>query len=384
MEENSLKYNINTSSDASIFHQMPAAIHVYENTFFINYEDKEVIKIADNKILMTNIKNLKINQLQKQKTQTLKTLEILEPSIVLFLENGGPGHFHFIYDVLLEVEAIKSILSDVKIKIINLGNELEFVGAVRYLKEKGFFRAYDLTDEDVIDLSDIGQLNISSLFFINTKYNPVASKIVNYNFTMRRLEDMNTWGKFSVNALRSRFIDHNDKNKIFITRLLENDKYRKIIEAMRKTINQEPLSEEEDTILFGRQISDYKELLGRVMDREEEILLEKMFSDAGYRIVNPNEYGDMHAQADMFNSAKYVVGLSGAAFINCCFCSKDAEVLVLNPSDKYTFAHDKIIESFGIKAYLCPKRMPWKDKPNTAKEIFDAVKRNHPQFLDMV
>jgi hypothetical protein len=364
------------------FYEMPTTIRVYENVFYIDYEDKEIFSVANNVLSVTKIKNLKVEQSQKQKH--LEALEILEPSVVIFLENAGPGHFHFMYEVLAEIEAILNFIPKAKIKIVNLGDELEFSELTNYLKEKGFFNAYNLNDEDIINLKNFSSLKIKEFFFINTAYNSVASKIANYQLNLGMEEDLNAWGSLFADSIRSRFVSQKPENKIFITRLNENDNYREVVKAMKKTIDKEELSEKEKSILSGRNISDYPELVGRLMLREEEILLEKMFRDAGYKIINPDKYGDIYGQSRLFNSAKYIAGLSGAAFINCCFCNSDAEVLVLNPSDVYTFVHDKIVESFGIKTYLCPKRMPWREEVRTAKEIFDAVKRNHPQFLDMI
>jgi hypothetical protein len=110
-----------------------------------------------------------------------------------------------------------------------------------------------------------------------------------------------------------------------------------------------------------------------------------LFEYHGYTVVNPGDRGSVSEQAKLFNSAKYVAGLAGAGFMNCLFCNSETQVLVLNAGDGYRFPHDKVVESFGLKTFLCPQRMPWRPwdtEALTAQAILDTVKKNYPNFLD--
>ena len=130
---------------------------------------------------------------------------------------------------------------------------------------------------------------------------------------------------------------------------------------------------------------DYVEWTDRVPSKKDEERIEKFFKESGYEIVDLSDYPSLFDQAKLFNSAKYVVGLAGASFLNTMFCSKQANILVLNTADSYNFPHETYIKYFGVKnSFVTPRRKLWKEMPNSASHIISEVKRNNPEFLGML
>ncbi|MBO0799178.1 MAG: DUF563 domain-containing protein, partial [Blastocatellia bacterium] len=66
----------------------------------------------------------------------------------------------------------------------------------------------------------------------------------------------------------------------------------------------------------------------RQLENEEEI--KSLCVEAGFEVIRPDDYS-LRQQAELFNSAKIVVGVKGAALTNLLFCTSSASAVVLAP-----------------------------------------------------
>jgi hypothetical protein len=368
------------------FYDMPALIETRQGRIetgqgkkiYLDYKDKNVFSILNDTNIMVEIKDLLVSNHSLPENLKLPAIEFSDPIILWAAEYSRMSYFHLIHNVFASIDIIQSFVPNATVKIIGLGERDELLSLFSYLNDLGLSKAYGIKLEDFLFIDDYSHLKAKSVYMIDTEYDGLTSKIVESRGVMGNEKNLNAWGKKFAKSMRNKFIY---PQKIFISRLAENDSYRKVYEVIKKIKNGETLSEEEKKIEFNEDWFEASQTSSRLMDRLQERLLEEMFRERGYLVVNPGGLGDIHNQARLFNSAKYIVGLAGAGFINCCFCSPGAKVLVLNAGDGYTFPHDKIVQSFGVEASLCPKRMPWKNETPTAEYIFNQVKSQHPDFL---
>jgi hypothetical protein len=371
------------------FVPMPASITVAESDFSISYEDGNAFSILKNSISMVEIKNLSIKKLPKYQSSDLLNLELSRPTFLWSVDYpDNIPYYHLLYNILASFEAIKSKIPNIDFKIVGIASREMFLKCIDYLNSLNILEIYKITEKDLLFLDDYDSLNISSLWIVDTTYDKITSKIIEGNqLNMGDINQLNSWGKTLSRLIKDSVLSSSGRpSKIFISRLKENDEYRKIKNTIIKNHFKKDLSVDEKIMLAASKDNYESQNMGsRLLDRDEEILLEKLFEYHGYTVVNPGDLGSVSEQAKLFNSAKYVAGLAGAGFMNCLFCNSEAQVLVLNAGDGYRFPHDKVVESFGLKTFLCPQRMPWRPwdaEALTAQAILDTVKKNYPNFLD--
>jgi hypothetical protein len=369
------------------FFPMPASIKTAELDFSISYEDKNAFGILNNSMSMVEIKNLSIDKLSKYQSSDLLKLELSRPTFLYSVDyTGSISYYHLVHNILASFEAIKSKIPDVDFKIIGVTSRDWFLKCIDYLNSLNILEIYKITEKDLLFLDDYDSLSINSLWFVDTTYDLITSKIARNQLNMGNIKQLNSWGETLPKLIKNRiFSSVGLPAKIFISRLKENDEYRKTRDTIIKLQHKESFSEEEQIFINSSKFNyEYQNMGARLLDRDEEILLEKLFEQHGYTVVNPADLGSISEQAKFFSSAKYVAGLAGAGFMNCLFCDPETQVLVLNAGDGYKYPHDKVVESFGLKTFLCPKRMPWRPwgtEIPTAQSIFDTVKKNHLNFL---
>ena len=370
------------------FYLMPASIKTAELDFSISYEDKNAFGILNNSMSMVEIKNLSIDKLPKYQSSDLLKLELSRPTFLYSVDYpGNVSYYHLVHNILASFEVIKLMIPDVDFKIIGVTSRDWFLKCIDSLNSLNILEVYKITEKDLLFLEDYDSLNISSLWLVDTTYDEITSKIAKNNVNMGDIQQLNLWGKTVLKLIKNRVLSSSGlPNKIFISRLKENDEYRKTRNKIIELQDKENFSEEDQIFISSAKFEyEYQNMGARLLDRDEEILLEKLFEQHGYTVVNPADLGSISEQAKFFSSAKYVAGLAGAGFMNCTFCDSETQVLVLNAGDGYRYPHDKVVESFGLKTFLCPKRMPWRPwgtETLTAQSIFDAVKKDHGNFLE--
>jgi hypothetical protein len=367
-------------SPKQYFYDTPLSAEVLGKKYLIEYQEKKQAFVAP-KLPVYKVKNLLISS-----DKTAEPLRISDPTVVLGINSSGLwGYFHLIHNILAEIELIKKLYPKTQIKVLQMCEEGDFDYFVRELKRLGIFEAYEISDLDIIDLTTAKSLIIEEFLFMYTEYNYLASKIANKGYDYQSgTEIFYSYNTLYSKKIRDRFVSgsiENKNRKIFVSRLMSNRWLRETSLIIHKRVLGHPLTEEESIKIQEIEPSSYREYADRPMSEKDEKQLEKLFEEAGYEVIDPGIGNSIQQQANLFNSASHIVGISGAGMVNCCFCPKDTKVLILNTTDSYRFPHKEIVESFGLSCKETPEKKPWGKRIYRPQEIFDSVKANHPEFL---
>jgi|688.fasta_scaffold188034_4 hypothetical protein len=360
----------------------------YTNPFYVEMGNNTLtgtLEDGTKKILAPGISLFSIKNITLTNSLHDDKIKISGPTIALTIKDGLWGYYHFIRDILGQTEIIKKYLPKAKIKIFQLCNKEDFDFFLLVLKDRGVLEAYEINDEDIIDLTSHGEILIENLLFIYNDFNYIAGPIINSHYPFEANADHAEWSIGYASLLKKRFLTNQNikgNRKLFISRALDDKRLRALSEIVHKVFNGYPLSEQEK-ILFGHiHPKKYAEHADRTMSVSDETKLEKMFEDAGYEIIDPGvSLGTTYEQAELYNSASHIVALPGAGLANLCFANPNVKVLILNNTDSYHFPHLEISRSFGIYCVESPKRMPKSNKIYRPKEIFYSVKKDYPEFL---
>lgn len=360
----------------------------YESVDSVEFEDcSRTLSIFNNFTIDRDLKKESESGYRAvyQSSANAQTLEIEDDVVLISIFNGLWGYFHLIYNIIGEVEFIKQHYPDVKIKIIKFLDQNDFF--TTKLLEMGLKKAYGILDEDIIDLAAYKNIKIKKVFSLFSEYNHALKYLyrLGFNYDMNGNE-LNGWGKAIKKSMQERFgIVENNKplKKIFISRLKDNERLREESDIIYKKLHGYPLDITETQKIAKLIKKDYfLDEADRPMVRSEEKELEKLFEQAGYEVVDPGKLSTIQEQAELYNSASHIVGLSGAGFINCIFAQPNAKILILNSSTTYIFPHEAIVRSFGLDVAEAPRITPWKKRRYFAQGIFKYVQQFHPDFLD--
>jgi hypothetical protein len=371
-------------NDLSYFKEFKT-LDVFGKTFSISYKNRKTFNSLDAFFTITQLENLELVSSDEPSSE----IYIDEDVVVIPIAGSEIGYFHLIYNVLSEIEIIKSMFPKVKIKILNLCDKEIFKFLIEKFKKTDTFKVYGIEDSDIINFEENDFIKIKSLFFIYTQFNPIASKIASHNFDYSgdRKGKKLVWSYLIEKPVRDRFLINdqiiNDR-KIFLSGMKSNNIKRATANLIYKRVFGHSMSLKETKTLIGLRVENYQDFVDRLMTESEELKLEKMFKEAGYEIIDPENLKSIYDQAALFASASHVVGLAGASFINSIFCKKDTQILILNSSDSYSFPHKEIVASFGLDVKTSPRQKPWRDYTYSAEMIFNLVKRDFPSFLPPV
>jgi hypothetical protein len=370
---------------------MPAIFDTYNGKFLLKYGARKTFTTINEEIPITQIENITISRYETDQANALqdesKTLTIDEDLIIITIQDNQNGYFHLIYNILAEVEIIKSYFPNSKIKILQMSEDGVFDFFLERLESKEVLKAYGISKEDIIDFSKFDFIKMRSIIFIYSQYNYLASQVASHNFDYSgdRKEKQSLWGKMFIKQIRERFLVNDVKSsnkKIFLSGMESNKGKRSIAEILRKRVYGYEISQEEYDKVCDIKPSDYASFVDRLMTKEDELRLEEAFKKAGYLVVDPEEYESIYDQASLFAAADVLVGLAGASFVNSCFSGPDTKILLLNSSDSYRFPHQDVISSFGLKSDITPKQKLWKDSVYSSKDIISSVKSGFPEFLE--
>jgi hypothetical protein len=314
-------------------------------------------------------------------------IEISEPVIALTIKNGLWGYFHFIRDILGEMEIIKNHYPQAKIKIFQFCEDHDFNWFLSVLKKRKILEAYEITDKDIVNINSYSEIIIKKLLFIYSDQNYLANSIVEvyhpYDFDFE--SDQDTWSMEYKKSIQEKFLKNptmQGKRKIFISRSHDDKRLRRNSETLYKAFHGHPLSSKDLELFNQIPASKYAEYADRPLTLINEKKIEKFFEQAGYEIIDPGEsFETLQEQAELYNSASHIVSLPGAGLSNCCFANPNVKVLILNNTDSYEFPHREIVRSLGIFCVESPTRVVHGHKIYSAEEIFDSVKKNYPEFL---
>jgi hypothetical protein len=360
----------------------------YNNPFYVKVEGNTLtgtLEDGTKKILAPGISLFSIKNITLTNSLHDDKIKISGPTIAFTIKDGLWGYYHLIHDVLSEAEIIKKYLPKAKIKIFQLCEKEDFNFFLLLLKDRGILEAYDIDDEDIIDLTSHGKVVIEDLLFIYNEFNDIASSIINVQYIFEKHTNHSNWSIEYASLLKKRFLKNEvmqGKRKLFISRALDDKRLRALSEIVHKVFDGYELSKQEKVLFGSIHPKKYAEIADRTMSVSDETKLEKMFEDAGYEIIDPGMSLDTtYEQAELYSSASHIVTLPGAGLANLCFANPNVKVLILNNTDSYSFPHLEMSRSLGIYCVESPKRMPKSNKIYRPKEIFESVKRDYPEFL---
>jgi hypothetical protein len=362
----------------------PFTIRTETQVFWGTFDDMYKAKLRPKRQHIFHVNNI---SLKNESPNNNNKLEISDPIIALTIKNGLWGYFHFIRDILAEIEIIKNHYPKAKIKIFQLCEDGNFNWFFSVLKKREIFESYEITDKDIIRIDSYSEIVIKKLLFIYNDQNYLTNSIVEvyqpYDFDLSSDED--TWSIEYKESIQERFLKNptlHGKRKIFISRAHDDKRLRKDSETLYKAFHGYPLSLENLELFNQIPASKYAEYADRPLTLINEKKIEKFFEQAGYEIIDPGEsFETLQEQAELYNSASHIVSLPGAGLVNCCFANPNVKVLILNNTDSYEFPHREIVRSLGIFCVESPKRVVHGHKIYSAEEIFDSVKKNYPEFL---
>lgn len=325
--------------------------------------------------------------LKNKSSNNNNEIEISEPIIVITIKNGLWGYFHFIRDILGEIEIIKNHYPEAKIKIFQFCEDGDFKWFLSALKKRQIFEEYGINDKDIINFNNYSEIKIKKLLFIYNDQNYFANSIVEvyhpYDFDLE--SDQDTWSMEYKKSIQERFLKNpvlHGKRKIFISRSHDDKRLRGYSEILYKAFHGYPLNSKDLELFDQIPAHKYAEYADRPLTLINEKKIEKFFEQAGYEIIDPGEsFETIQEQAELYNSASHIVSLPGAGLSNCCFANPNVKVLILNNTDTYIFPHLAIAKTLGIFCVESPKRIPLGNKIYSAEQIIDSVKKNYPEFL---
>lgn len=360
------------------YHEHPLVLVSNNREFFVSYQNKQTINRFENSLPITKVNNLSVRPVDGN---VGRDLYVPGTTIAITVNQYEYGYFHLLVNLLAEIEVLKKEFPEANIKIIKLGNPYldHFVGVLR---DKGILDAYQIGEKDIVDFGMYDTIALESLVFIYSTYNQVATTVAHHELKIQS-EDMVVWGRELVSNLQKRFSNNlpvENKEKIFLSALKENNAKRLLAKIMLKKLNGANLSDYEEKEIKPFSVEEMIEFVCRLMPKYQEVLLEQMFRKSGYKVINPSDYPLISDQAKLFRSASKIVGLGGASFVNTCFSDKETEVLILNNCPLYLFAHQGVVRSFIGKA----EQFPDYGSPESyadAKEFFKLIKEKYPKFF---
>ena len=360
----------------------------FKNPFYVEIENNILTGTfgdATKSTLAPEINLFRIKQITLKNPLHKDKISISGPIIAFTIKGGLWGYFHFIHGVLAQAEIIKKYFPNSKIKIFQLCGKTDFDYYLSVLKNRGILEAYGIENEDIIDLTIHGEIEIEDLLFIYNDFNDIASPIISVDYLFEKHASHAEWSLEYLNLLKTRFLKNKNiqgKRKLFISRSFDDKRLRSLSEIVHKVFNGYPLSKEEIKIFNNIHPKKYAEHADRTMSLDDEKKLEKKFEDAGYEIIDPGQaLNTTYEQAELYNSASHIVTLPGAGLANLCFANENVKVLILNNTDSYAFPHLEIAQSLGIYCVESPKRIKYSNRVYRTEEIFESVKRDYPEFL---
>lgn len=266
-------------------------------------------------------------------------------------------YYHFLMDQVGQYLYLKSIYPDLKLLIFKqeVGDSRDYASwCINKLKEE-----FSYTE---ISLSEYGHLFIEQITVLSNRLIDI------YHLIDDNLNDFlldKDYTAVVVSYLKKFFSRHieasNVSKKIFLSR---SSKREEISKARNKI--SEPTSLEE------------QQIIARYMDPKMEDLIESLFKDAGYEIINFENYS-FQEQLELCASASSIGLFVGASVINTIVAPQSTEILLISHDTSYPFPiyHD-LIDSINsnVVHILDPREYP--DTRNTTEVIQRLTKSLYP------
>jgi hypothetical protein len=327
--------------------------------FNISFKDKDYLKVHENleeKSRIFQISNASITFLDNPSEKVKK----IPGNIFLIDLDFLDSHYHFLVDFIGQYFLIKKYVKDLVPVLISYQHGKEKIKLEKHLPLSKYFYSVlnklDIFEDSVIDLREYKSLVLKNIFITDPFFNGyLQGDVVNTSFPGNTV-----YGLPEVANLLRVNTNYNNNNKVFVSRIKENDIARKLLKDL----------ENQEKVIHGRRVGACKKTLEnfnategygqmikirhRLMSLEDEKSLENFFRLKGYRIVDPSQY-TLDEQLDIFSNATHVAGLSGAGLINSIFSNHKVKLFILNPSSGYGFDHGEGPKVVGHSVVYIPE-----------------------------
>jgi capsular polysaccharide biosynthesis protein len=306
---------------------------VYEKNIYFNNEEMIIFEKESNRIVNSNDINRNYYPLVKGVVLKLDITKI-EDSVVIFHGKGMvPNYFHTLVDFLPTL--YKLIVNGV----VPENSKIYFPGKIDKQFQKELFSMMDLKLK-IIEYK--GALYAKKAIIVGRQYKSMKGEFritsserrFFYNFLLDKVKKI----------YRNDIDKFNSYNKIYITR---------------------------------------KDAGNRLLKGEEEISIE--LKKRGYKIINMSDYS-VAEQMLIFNRARNIISVHGAALANLVFCEKETKILEIFHPDYMPMMYYSISMKIGLKYfyYIADTENGGKFKinPKHSRSNIDIDKHHFLDFVD--
>jgi hypothetical protein len=345
----------------------PLKRHLVETSFESCTKFKEILDSTP----IYNFINISIKPLDSKSEQIKRFKEnvfVIDLDVI-------DSHFHFLNDVIGQFLLLKEHIPDI-FPVILIRSPISVKRArskIPNSKSRLSNFIYDLLSKikdlnvEITDINNYKEVIIENSFAISTETSQYTIKSELFGLAGHSPE-------LTVPLIqRALGLDFKavPKNKIFITRMHENNKTRR----MKKTLEYWSLKDLKEKEKYKNKIgySNYEKIVSRFISLQEEIDLENFFKNMGYIIINPSLYS-AEKQIEIFSMASHVAGLAGAGFINTIYCKPGAIVTILKTNTDYEFTHGDWARAAGHSLIEIPEVVKQEAIMLTGQDLINILK----------
>lgn len=344
-------------------------VNIKKLEYITEFDKKIINQVTDININSYQLKNLKVAfpGNNHEKLNIFGNIFIISLDLIM-------SHFHFLQNQVAQFLVLKKTFPDLKALVVMYGHD-EYK---KELKDQNRLSQYcysilsklDVYDNSILYIDKYKEITIENYFVLDPNYN-----IFSNDWQLGEINDCPPWFvSHELIKLVKPNHDHEDKIKIFMSRIPENSKTRKQVRSLNKKIIAGKITEEE---FFAKNDEVTKtRFKHRFISFEDETMLEKFFKSKGYKIINPGAYS-FEDQIKFFEKASHIAGLSGAGFINTIFSPTGANVFILNTSSGYDFDHGHFPRAAGHRVFYLPKIFAAEDQhvKLTGEDIINELEK---------
>lgn len=266
-------------------------------------------------------------------------------------------YYHFLMDQIGQYLYLKSLYPDLGLLIFK-----QEVGDSRNYAEWCMGKLKEEFPYTEISLSEYGHLSVEQITVLSNRLIDI------YHLIDDNLNDFlldKDYTAIVAAHLKKFFNRHIEASKISKKIFLSRSGKREELSEARNKIS-EPTSLEE------------QQIIARYLDPKMEDLIESLFRDAGYEIINFEDYS-FQEQLELCASASSIGLFVGASAINTIVAPQNTEILLISHDTSYPFPvyHD-LIDSINSNTVhiLDPREYP--DTRNTIEVIQRLTKSLYP------
>lgn len=364
----------------------------------ISYENHSTEPLGGNGPVLHRVSNVVFkNTYASEVAGVSKTLNI--SGDVFLLSSTFSTYFHTMRDNLLQLELIKKYIPTLKVVAVSDIPEYDSRGTaldtlwqhkpgslMEYLKN-----TYFSSEELLLDFKDYAYIKFERIVFFYSQftgaYNPFLPEVMFDSSDMELQFQLVEAGRASLSEKLSNILE---ETKIYVSRKKESSRLREIYQGV---LNYKVGLPNDRLDQFDRDLVEHiadtpkkyeileEQARSRCLLEGEEEILEEYFKSRGYLVVSPGDYSFID-QVKMFSSASVVVGFGGSGMTNTVFCTKDAKILILAPTDEFGDGqHYHLAKALEKDVYYAPKTYREKLRVFTAKEIIVEAEEVFSRYI---